>query len=410
MAISRLVAAALLSAAGAGSGAVPARHWIATWTTAPMAADAGSAIPDATIRDATVRQFLRISVGGTGLRLRVTNRFGTAPLRIDRVRIALGDPGESGAILVATDRPVTFGGAAEAVIPAGADYLSDPVDLAVKPLATVAATMHFRDAPAGQTIHYVSNSTSYVARGAATTARILPDAARIEHWFQLAGVDVKTGPAARAVAVLGDSITDGHASGVDRNERWTDILASRLQADPGRRNVSVLNLGISGNRLIKNGSGPNGMARFGHDILDQPGLATLVVLEGTNDLGKLSREGPVTPAARARVVAGVIAAYRQLIAQAHLRGIRVVGGTLLPFAGTRVFRSDADATADRDAVNAWIRAPGHFDAVIDFAAAVRDPAHPERLRPDFDSGDMIHPSPAGYRAMGAAVPLAVVAP
>jgi lysophospholipase L1-like esterase len=257
-------------------------------------------------------------------------------------------------------------------------------------------------------VHHVSKSTSYLTgvHGTAPNGSGAP----FEHWYQLAGVDVKVRRKTRVVAVLGDSITDGHASGADRNERWTDVLAERLQAQAATRTTSVLNLGISGNRLLKEGSGPSGMARFSYDILDQPGLSTLVVFEGTNDIGKLSREGPVTTTGRREIVTGLIAAYRQLIEQAHLRGIRVVGATLLPFGGTAAFRSDADAMADREAVNAWIREPGHFDAVIDFDAVVRDPAHPERLRPAYDSGDLLHPSVAGYLALGQSVPLRVLMP
>jgi lysophospholipase L1-like esterase len=382
-----------------GTGAAAQDRWVATWATAPMPADAGSAIPASLIKGATIRQNVRVSVGGGSVRLRLTNRFGSAPLRIDKVRVGV-DGGTSSA---SQSRQVTFGGSDQVIIPAGADYVSDPVELPVNALATLAISFHLPEAPAVQTVHYVSKSTSYVTGANGTGSPF-------EHWYQLAGVDVKVTDETRVVAVLGDSITDGHASGADRNERWTDVLAGRLQAQPATRTTSVLNLGMSGNRLLKEGSGPSGMARFSYDVLDQPGLTTLVVFEGSNDIGKLSREGPVTTAGRREVVTGLIAAYRQLIEQAHLRGIRVVGATLLPFGGTAAFRSDADAMADREAVNAWIRGPGHFDAVIDFDALMRDPAHPERLRPAYDSGDLLHPSVAGYRAMGQAVPLGVFLP
>jgi lysophospholipase L1-like esterase len=186
------------------------------------------------------------------------------------------------------------------------------------------------------------------------------------------------------------------------------VLAARLQADPRTRGVSVLNVGIGGNKLLKDGSGQAALARLDRDVLAQPGVKTLVVLIGINDIGGLSREGEVTPEKRTQVVNGLIAAYRQLIVRAHERGIRVVGATILPSGGTKVYRSDADADADRQAVNTWIRTSGAFDAVIDFDAVTRDPAHPERLLPAYDSGDLLHPSPAGYKAMGEAVPFAAL--
>jgi lysophospholipase L1-like esterase len=204
---------------------------------------------------------------------------------------------------------------------------------------------------------------------------------------------------------LGDSITDGSGAGVDVYERWPDVLAARLQADPRTRNISVLNVGIGGNKMLKDGSGQAALARLDRDVLAQPGVKTLVLLIGINDIGGLSREGEVTPEKRAAVVAGLIAGYRQLIVRALERGIRVVGATILPCGGTKIYRSDAEADADRQAVNAWIRGSGAFDAVIDFDRVTRDPEHPERLLPAYDSGDQLHPSPAGYRAMGAAVPI-----
>jgi lysophospholipase L1-like esterase len=206
-----------------------------------------------------------------------------------------------------------------------------------------------------------------------------------------------------AVVTLGDSITDGSGAGVDVYERWPDVLAARLQADPRTKGVSVLNVGIGGNKLLKDGSGQAALARLDRDVLTQPGVKALIVLIGINDIGGLSREGEVTPEKRTQVVTGLIAAYRQIVTRAHERGIRVMGATILPCGGTKVYRSDADADADRQAVNAWIRGSGVFDAVLDFDQVTRDPAHPERLLPAYDSGDQLHPSPAGYRAMGEAV-------
>jgi lysophospholipase L1-like esterase len=209
------------------------------------------------------------------------------------------------------------------------------------------------------------------------------------------------------LVALGDSITDGAGAGTDADERWPDVLAGRLQ-QAGLRGVGVANAGIGGNRLLLDGSGPNALARFDRDVLGAAGVHTLILLEGINDLGTATRDAALSPAEHAALVARIIGAYRQIVARAHAHGIRVVGGTLTPFMGFGYYHPDAAVEADRQAINAWIRAAGHFDAVADFDRAVRDPAYPERLLAAFDSGDRIHPSPSGYAAMAAAVPLAAL--
>ncbi|MET0310004.1 MAG: SGNH/GDSL hydrolase family protein [Sphingomonas sp.] len=370
-----------------------------------MPSDPGSALPQSASHDVTIRQFIRLSAGGKRLRLRLSNAFGAAPLVLDTIRIGLADGGAAGAIRAGTSHAVRFGGSDAVTVPAGAEYASDPIELPVHGLETLAISFHLGEAQPRQTVHYVSRATSYLAAGNFSDATTLPGATPIEHWYQLAAVDVDAGVGARAIAVLGDSITDGHGSTLDGNNRWTDVLADRLQADPRTRNIGVLNFGISGNRLLKDGGAPSGMARLNREALSQPGIATLIVFEGVNDLGILSREGPVTPEARDAVVTGLTQAYAQIIAYAHSRNIRVVGATLLPFGGTKVYRSDADADADRQRVNAWIRAPGHFDAVIDFDAVVRDPSNPSGLLAKYDTGDRLHPSAAGYGAMGRSIVL-----
>jgi lysophospholipase L1-like esterase len=401
----RMALAATVFLAASGAQAADAPRWTATWATATMADDPGSRLPANAVRDVTIRQFLRISLGGQRLRLRLTNSFGTAPLDIDSIRVALADNAAPGAIRPGSSRVVRFDAAETVTIPAGAEYASDPIDLPARGLSLLAITFHLREVPARQTVHYVSKTTSYVAPGNTVDAVTLPGATSVEHWYQLAAVDAQAAPPARAVAVLGDSITDGHGSTTNGNDRWTDVLAERLQADPRGRNTAVLNFGISGNRLLKDGSGPSGMARLNREVLSQPGIKTLIVLEGVNDLGGLSREGAVTPERREAVVRGLIDGYAQVIAYAHARGVRAIGATILPFGGTRAYRSDADADADRQRVNAWIREAGHFDAVIDFDAVMRDPANPAQLLPAYDTGDRLHPSPLGYRAMGRAINL-----
>jgi lysophospholipase L1-like esterase len=209
--------------------------------------------------------------------------------------------------------------------------------------------------------------------------------------------------------VLGDSITDGHGATTNGNDRWTDVLAARLQASPGTRGLGVSNQGIGGNHLLTDGLGPNALARFDRDVLATAGVRWVIVFEGVNDLGGLARNGEVTPADHAALVQRVLAAYEQMILRAHAHGLRVIGATITPYVGSDYYHPGALSEADRQAVNVWIRAAGHFDAVIDFDAVVRDPEHLDRLLPAFDCGDHLHPSPAGYKAMGEAVSLSLFA-
>jgi lysophospholipase L1-like esterase len=376
--------------------------WTGSWATALVPTDAAN-LP-APQGEVTIRQVVRLGAGGPRLRLRLANTFGTAPLRIDGARVALAAaPGGSG-IVAETDRAVTFDGQAGVTIPPGATWLSDPVDLPVAGLARLAVSLRLPEVPRQASVHRSARTTAFVVAGDQSAAPELAGAATFTQWAQLAGVDVER-PSGKGMAVvtLGDSITDGSGAGVDVYERWPDVLAARLQADPRTKGVSVLNVGIGGNKLLKDGSGQAALARLDRDVLTQPGVKALIVLIGINDIGGLSREGEVTPEKRTQVVTGLIAAYRQIVTRAHERGLRVIGATILPCGGTKIYRSDADADADRQAVNAWIRGSGVFDAVLDFDQVTRDPAHPERLLPAYDSGDQLHPSPAGYKAMGEAV-------
>jgi lysophospholipase L1-like esterase len=211
------------------------------------------------------------------------------------------------------------------------------------------------------------------------------------------------------VVALGDSTTDGHAATTNGNDRWPDVLAARLQASKKTQDVGVSNQGIGGNHLLTDGLGPNVLARFDRDVLAPAGVRWLIVFEGVNDLGGLARNGEVSADQHTALVEKVIAAYEQIIARAHAHGLRVYGATITPYTGSDYYHPGQWSEADRQAVNAWIRAAGHFDAVIDFDAVVRDPAHPEHLLPAFDCGDHLHPSPAGYKALGESIPLSLFA-
>ncbi|MDQ8755237.1 SGNH/GDSL hydrolase family protein [Sphingosinicella sp. LHD-64] len=399
--LSRLTA--VLLAASLGATPAAAQRWVGSWATSQQIPEPHNMLPDDQLRDMTLRQVVRLTLGGESIRVRLSNAFGTEPLAVDNVHVALSDGG--GARIVAgTGRAVTFAGHRTVVIPAGADYLSDPVDLAVPALTSLAVTMHLPEPPARQTGHPGSRIDSWLLRGVHSDAVDLPGAAKIDHWYQLGGIDVEARGREAAIVLFGDSITDGYGVTGGANNRWPDFLAQRLQAAPQTRHLSVLNHGISGNRMLRDGLGPSALARFDRDVLSQAGVRYLVILEGVNDLGVLTRGAPATPEQHEALVRGVVGAYAQMVRRARERGIRVIGATILPFAGSDYYHPGPPTEASRQAINAWIRTPGNFDAVIDFDAAMRDPDRPDRIRPDYDL-DGLHPSIAGYRAMADAVPL-----
>lgn len=405
----RLASAGLLMLALGAPAQAREPAWVGAWASSQQVPEPRNTLPDAVLTDATVRQIVRVTAGGPQVRVRLSNAFGTAPLRFSAVHVARPRAPGSAAIDAASGRVVTFDGRPDITVPAGAEYLSDPVDFAVRALDSVAVSFHLPAAPAVQTGHPGSRTTTFHLHGQRVADADLPGAEKVVRWYQLAGIDVPAAPRSAAIVTFGDSITDGYGVGPDRNERWPDVLAERLQRDPALRRLSVLNHGIGGNRLLLDGLGPNALARFERDVLAQTGVRYVIVLEGVNDLGTAAQAGPMSPEAHARLVADMIGVYRQMVARARARGIKVIGATILPFAGS-FYKPEAAHEADRQALNAWIRAPGNFDAVIDFDGVMRDPAQPDRMRADLDSGDHLHPSMAGYRAMAEAVPLSLFRP
>jgi lysophospholipase L1-like esterase len=381
--------------------------WIVSWATSQQIPEPNNALPADDLRDATVRQIFHLSAGGPALRVHVSNTFGTEALHFTAVHIAKAMNPASSAIDPATDKPLTFAGLPDVTVPPGAEFISDPIDYAVPALADVAVTFHLEIPPATETGHPGSRATSYFVHGNLISAADLPDAKHVDHWYQISAIDVLSDPKAASVVVLGDSITDGHGATTNGNDRWTDVLASRLQASKDTRDVSVSNQGIGGNHLLTDGLGPNALARFDRDVLAQAGVRWLIVFEGVNDLGGLAREGEVTQLAHAERVHRVLAAYEQIILRAHAHGLRVIGATITPYVGSDYYHPGPLSEADRQAVNQWIRNEGHFDAVIDFDAVVRDARQPDRLRATYDCGDHLHPSPAGYKAMGDSIPLSL---
>jgi lysophospholipase L1-like esterase len=383
--------------------------WIASWGASQQIPEPQNALPQADLRDATVRQIFHLSAGGPELRVHVSNAFGTEPLHFTGVHIARAVSPRSSGIDPSSDRALSFAGAGDVTVPPGAEVISDPIAYPVAPLSNLAVTFHLDDPPARETGHPGSRATSYYVHGDRLAAPMLADASKIEHWYQISGIDVRSSPGAASLVVLGDSITDGHGATTDGNDRWTDVLASRLQQSPAMRDIGVSNQGIGGNHLLMDGLGPSALARFDRDVLAPAGVRWLIVFEGVNDLGGLTRTGEVPPEDHAALVQRVIAAYQQIIQRAHAHGIRVFGATITPYMGSDYYHPGPLNEQDRQAVNDWIREASHFDAVIDFNAVVRDPHHPDHLLPTYDSGDHLHPSPAGYRAMGDAVPLSLLA-
>ena len=377
--------------------------WVASWGASQQVPEPQNELPSDDLRNATVRQIVHLSVGGSAVRVHVTNVFGTEALQFTSVHIARPLSSSSAAIDPATDHPLTFAGQPAVTVPPGAEFVSDPVDYPVRPLSDLAITFHLDLPPSKETVHPGSRATSYYEHGDAVSAATLADARHVDHWYQLSEVDVEAAPGAASVVALGDSITDGHGATTNGNDRWTDVLAARLQSSPAPRNLGVSNQGIGGNHLLSDGLGPNALARFDRDVLAPAAVRWVIVFEGVNDLGGLARNGEVPSSQHAALVERVLAAYGQMILRAHAHGLRIYGATITPYSGSSYYHPGPLEEADRQQVNGWIRARSHFDAVIDFDAVVRDPQHTDRLLPAFDCGDHLHPSPAGYKAMGNAI-------
>lgn len=379
-----------------------AGSWVGTWATAVFPEPASKdKLP---LTGGTLRQVVRVSVGGDRVRLRLSNAFGTTPLVLRDIRLAYVENGTS--LRARQPCPLTFNGKNKVSIRPGAVMLSDPADFKLSALADVSITMRLIQVPEMLTTHPGSRTTSYLT--ADTDSDTIPpsEARKVVHWYFLSGLDVESERPAAAIVVLGDSITDGYGTTTDGNDRWTDVLARRLQDQGTGNRIAVLNQGIGGNRLLRDGLGPNILARFDRDVLTQSGARWVLVLAGINDIGtRLAARERGEPYASA---ADIIHALSQIIVRAHAKGVIVIGGTLTPYAGAGFYWSE-DGEADRQTVNQWIRRSGQFDAVVDFDAALRNPEDPIRLAPAFDSGDHLHPSLAGYAEMARVVDLRLFA-
>jgi len=446
-AASTVVALGLVTAQPAAVRAQSARaeHWVGTWATAvvarpqgPLAAAAGFGVgvtpqcfgqapavstsapstPPApaagrgqgggrggtppvpiNFNNQTLRQIVRTSLGGDRVRVVLSNTFGTSPLTVGAAHVALR---EKDAMTVAkSDRVLAFGGSPSVNIPPGSMVVSDPVVLTVPPSADLAIDLYLPGDTAASTspltTHGGALQTSYVsAAGDQTGAPDLPGATTMAAWFFLARVEVVAPAQTGAVVTFGDSITDGTRSTPNTNNRWPDQLARRLQAQ--KINLGVLNQGIAGNRVLGDGAGVSALARFDRDVLAQPGVTHVIVLESINDIG-LARDSACP------TVRDLVAGQAQLIERAHARGIKIYGGTLLPFEGAAYYTPEGEAK--RREFNEWVRTNKNFDGVVDFDAATRDPNAPTKLLPQYNSGDNLHLNDAGYQVMANAVDLAL---
>lgn len=406
-----LAATLIAGPAASASRQQPATHWSASWTSAmqqPVASspDMGENWSTQGFSDQTVRQEVRASGGGDRVRIRLSNRYGTEPLRLAEATIAESAGGA--ATEPGTMRSLTFRDRHSVTIPAGLVTASDTTGLHVAPLESLTVTLYFATPTGPSTFHEDGLTTTYQAPGnhARNTGAAAFDGPTSHSYYYLSGVDVATRGADTVVA-FGDSITNGHNSTVGGNARYTDALAERLIADHSP--LSVANAGITGNLLLHQLPcfGETGITRFERDALGQPGVRTVILMEGSNDIwDSQAAHGCGTMTTPAVTAGQIIGGFRALIQAAHARGIRVVGATILPFKAD--FEPWADfqrAEAIRQAVNHWILSSGEYDAVADFAGAVADPADPQQLNPGYDSGDHLHPNDAGYRAIAAAIDL-----
>jgi lysophospholipase L1-like esterase len=387
-------------------------HWVATWATAealitapppqfpPAMADSPQRIfATRGFSNQTVRMIARTSIGGRRLRVKLTNAFGAAPVIVGAAHIAVR--AKESEIVPGTDRALTFGGNPGCTLGPGMVVLSDPVELNVAPVGDLAVSLYFPGQTGPPTSLMGGLHTAYISKeGDVTGQAAIADALATQSYYFLAGVDVMAPANTSLIVAFGDSITEGARSTANTDHSWPALLGARLAKNKATANVAIVNLGIGGNRILRDQVGASALARFDRDVLSQAGVKWMMWLEGINDIGR----GFQTPA-DAVTAEEIIAGYKQLIERAHTHGIKVIGCTLTPYEGAGYSSEKGETT--REAVNTWIRTSKAYDAVVDFEAATRDPSNPKRFRADLDPGDHLHPNDAGYQAMADAVDLSL---
>jgi lysophospholipase L1-like esterase len=424
-----LMAVALPLAANRSSAQQKDEHWVATWAASPQgprfgfprfatppapaappaAGNAPAAAPappplfpaPPALNNQTVRMIVKTSIGGHRVRVQLSNAFGTEALHIGAAHLALH--AKDSAIVPGSDKPLTFAGKPSVSIPPAAEALSDPLDFEVPALGDLVISLYV-PVEAGSTIHLTGLHTTYISQpGDFTGAASIDNPTTRELWYWIDGVDVLAPEKSAAIVAFGDSITDGATSTPNTDSSWPSQLAIRLAADKKTAGLSIINEGISGNRLLGDGAGINALARFDRDVLSQPGVKYLIILEGINDIGIGNMTG--APPSESPSTDDLIAAHKQMIERAHMHGIKVIGATLTPYVGA-AYATDR-GESQREAINDWIRTSHAYDAVIDFDKAVQDPSNPKQILPSFNIRDHLHPNDAGYKAMAAAIDLSL---
>jgi lysophospholipase L1-like esterase len=436
-----------LTAAVVAHAAPPAPdHWVGTWATAPMAANNGpnsarvaaapavappsnsaTPVPPSTqtpspttppampaaapsgrppayiygIDDVTLREIVHVSIGGPKVRVIFTNEFGTDPLTIGSAHIAVSQGASAINLVAASSAGLTFGGRTSVTVPPGALIVSDPAAVNVPAESDLAVSFFLPAQPIHQlSQHGGADQTSYRTPGNAVGAKTFDAPAELRSWVFLKGVDVTTSARGSAVVAFGDSITDGAFAAVNQNARWPDELARRLVADKRTADISVLNEGIGGNRILHDNAGPSALARFDRDVIAQAGVKYVIILEAINDIGHaFTTVRPYDVVSTDDLLTG----YKQMAERAHMHGIKVYFATLTPYTGAGYMSPAGEEV--RVALNTWIRTTRDIDGFIDFDKATADPAHPDTFLPAYDHGDHLHPSDPGYKAMGDAIDL-----
>ena len=424
--MTRLVAGLLFTSAAL----LAQDHWVATWAASPQAprvafpgggrgpapapnnappannaapaqaaapGGRGAAPPPTSFNGQTIRMVVRTSLGGRRARVQLSNTFGATPLKIGAAHIALRDTGS--AIVAGSDHPLTFGGKPAVTIPATAEIVSDPVDLDIPKLADLAISIFVPEEVTAPTTHLTGLHSTFISKaGDFTAAPTIAEPTITNSWYLLSGVYVTAPNNAGTIVAFGDSITDGATSTPDTDSSWPSQLAKRLAANKATADLAIVNEGISGNRVLGDGAGVSAIARFDRDVIAQPGVEWVIIMEGINDIGLGARNGTIS-------ADELIAAHKQMIERAHMHGIKAIGATLTPYIGASYASDEGEAM--RMALNEWIRTSKAYDAVIDFEAATKDPQNPKQIKPEFNIRDHLHPNDAGYKAMADAFDLSM---